>query len=282
MTESYLTFNVSQILNGSQAIFYYNITSDEEVSQSDERFIRELGWEIGKYLGEGRMDELLDAGKLTFSQSSSTEIRLTNNANKKFVEIPIDSESMNEKNINEFIEVLDIAEKFKLLQKDIDRMKVVLKKNLNHSEESTKEDYRVLNETIKNLKQRLRDKDLTREDYMNGIEDFKSKFAMNKLSEEDSILKRIDEFNSCYSKSSDSQYKKTMKNVEQQLSDDILMLCSSNPDFKENLKALCEKPELEDTKFFYLSNLIENLDNKSVKNLLKESSKQQTKTEALV
>ncbi len=32
MTESYLTFNVSQILNGTQAIFYYNITSDEDRS----------------------------------------------------------------------------------------------------------------------------------------------------------------------------------------------------------------------------------------------------------
>ncbi len=32
MTESYLTFNVSQILNGTQAVFYYNITSDEDRS----------------------------------------------------------------------------------------------------------------------------------------------------------------------------------------------------------------------------------------------------------
>ena len=32
MTESYLTFNVSQILNGTQAIYYYNITSDEDRS----------------------------------------------------------------------------------------------------------------------------------------------------------------------------------------------------------------------------------------------------------
>ncbi|MCG3224773.1 MAG: hypothetical protein H7647_09925 [Candidatus Heimdallarchaeota archaeon] len=32
MTESYLTFNVSQILNGTQVIFYYNITSDEDRS----------------------------------------------------------------------------------------------------------------------------------------------------------------------------------------------------------------------------------------------------------
>ena len=32
MTESFLTFNVSQILNGTQAIFYYNITSDEDRS----------------------------------------------------------------------------------------------------------------------------------------------------------------------------------------------------------------------------------------------------------
>ena len=30
MTESYLTFNVSQILNGTQAVFYYNVTSDED------------------------------------------------------------------------------------------------------------------------------------------------------------------------------------------------------------------------------------------------------------
>ncbi len=32
MTESHLTFNVSQILNGTQAIFYYNVTSDEDRS----------------------------------------------------------------------------------------------------------------------------------------------------------------------------------------------------------------------------------------------------------
>ena len=32
MTESYLTFNVSEILNGTQAVFYFNITSDEDRS----------------------------------------------------------------------------------------------------------------------------------------------------------------------------------------------------------------------------------------------------------
>ncbi|MHA1344800.1 MAG: hypothetical protein ACTSVO_06840 [Candidatus Heimdallarchaeaceae archaeon] len=32
MTENYLTFNVSQILNGTQAVFYYSVTSDEDRS----------------------------------------------------------------------------------------------------------------------------------------------------------------------------------------------------------------------------------------------------------
>ena len=32
LTDSYLTFNVSQILIGTQAIFYYNVTSDEDRS----------------------------------------------------------------------------------------------------------------------------------------------------------------------------------------------------------------------------------------------------------
>lgn len=193
-------------------------------------------------------DENFDLLKNTFSINSIDSEKFPAETKK---------ESTNEKTENS-------TEKFYL--KNISAAKKELVAQLNLKESSTKEDYKALDTFIEDQKNLLRSKKLTKDAFYENINDFKTA----KESSNEDLIHKLTIFNSSYEKSNNEKYIEIMQKEEQSLSSELESRCFKDKNFKLELEGYCNGDEIDSNKYFYLSNLLDGLEeSKNLGSLLK-------------
>jgi hypothetical protein len=277
------TINELEILNFGEKRLKDEIISSKEISQEDkgklkqEQFIDNLKSKLSERVPEKQLKDIL-------IEIHGNNIKMSLNEKETF--FSINDKSLENKNIDKFLSKIGIPKETPtketpakvevLTMKDINAAKKTLVHKLNKDSNAKSEDYIKVNEFIAGQKQLLTDGKLDKKQFEESLKE------LNQGNKYDSILNKLLIFNNNYEKSSSKEYIKFMRDEEKELSEEIENACIKNKDFKESLIKFCDGDNIDSYKYFFLSNLLDNInDETETKELLKDNTANEKTNEVL-